>query len=447
MGLNQLYKSIKNEYIKKNSKSQTQFEKALQVMPGGNTRTVNFHYPFLLSIEKGEGSHIWDVDGNRYIDLVNNYTSMIHGHAHPKIIEAVNEVMQNGTSYGALMSEQIKLSKMIKSRMNSIEKIRYCNSGTEAALFGIRLARAYKQKPGILKASGGYHGAYDDMEGVVGKTYQDSHFIMNETLNYGIPNEVSQHIFQVPYNNLKETEKVLQKFHHQIAAIIIEPMLGAGGVIAPEEGYLSGLRDLADEFDVLLIFDEVQTFRFSEGGAQEKYNVEADLTLLGKIIGGGFPIGALGGKEHIMSLFDQTKQKDNLLKQNGTYNGNRISLAAGAVTLDMLDKSQIDKMDLLSEKLQQGIIEIINKYALPACVTREGSILNFHFVKEIPKNFEETKTTLENGLNIVHLDLINHGVFTVPRGMMNLSTAITEEQISEVIKAFDEVLFKISKVL
>lgn len=446
MRLNQLYEDVKTKYMQTRSKSQAQYEIASKLMPGGNTRTVNFHDPFLLSIENGEGSYIWDVDGHRYIDLVNNYTSMIHGHAHPKVIKSINEVMQKGTSYGALMSEQIELSKIIKSRMGSIEQIRYCNSGTEAALFGIRLARAYKQKPGILKVTGGYHGAYDDVEGVVGKIYRDSQFTMNKTLSLGIPNGVSQCVFQVPFNNLKETEKTLRKFHDQIAAIIVEPMLGAGGVIAPEKDYLSNLRDLADRFDVLLIFDEVQTLRLSVGGAQEKYGVEADITLLGKVIGGGFPIGAFGGKEEIMSLFDQA-QRDEYLKQNGTYNGNRISLTAGIVTLEMLNQEQIDKMDLLSDKLQQGITEIINKYALPACVTRVGSILNFHFVKEIPNNFEDTKTTLESELNIVHLDLINHGIFTVPRGMMNLSTAITEEQINDTIQAYDDVLFKISKVL
>lgn len=445
MDVQTLFSQIKDEFVKKTERSAAYYQQALAVMPGGNTRTVNFHHPYLLSIEKGQGALIWDADGNKYIDFVNNYTSLIHGHSHPQVLEKINDTLPRGTSYGALIPEQVELAEVIKSRIKSIELIRFCNSGTEAALFGIRLARAYTKRPAIIKISGGYHGAYDDVEGLVGQQLVGDQLTRTDTLDKGIPTAVADQVYEVPFNDLEAMETVLKKYHQQVAAMIVEPMLGAGGVIPPQEGYLSGLRQLADRYNVLLIFDEVQTFRLSTGGAQEKYNVSADITILGKIIGGGFPIGAFGGKGEIMALLDQNKGGS--LTHNGTHNGNRISMAAGLATLQLFQQKEIDQLERLSEKLHNGLNEVIAKYALPACVTREGSLLNLHFVKTLPTNYEETHSPLNELRALVHLDLLNHGIFTIPRGMLNLSTAITAEQIETTIKVFDEVMGKLSKVV
>lgn len=445
MDIQEYFDQIKKEYRQKTARSAQFFERALKVMPGGNTRTVNFHSPYLLTIEKGEGALIWDADGNQYIDLVNNYTSLIHGHSHPKVLEKVNQTLPYGTSYGALIPEQVELAELICSRMRSIEQIRFCNSGTEAALFGIRLARAYTKRPALIKMSGGYHGAYDDVEGQVGQSVAGGQLRKKDTTASGIPANVGDNVYEVPFNDLMALEETLKQYSHNIAAIIVEPMLGAGGVIPPREGYLTQLRHLADQYGVLLIFDEVQTFRLSEGGAQEKYGVEADITILGKIIGGGFPIGAFGGKREIMSLLDQNRAGH--LTHNGTHNGNRISMAAGIATLELYTQKEIERLEQLSAKLHAGLNDVIAKYALPACVTREGSLFNLHFVEKLPTNYEETVSNRNELRALVHLDLLNHGIFTVPRGMFNLSTAVTEEQIATIVHVFDEVMGKISKLV
>jgi glutamate-1-semialdehyde 2,1-aminomutase len=413
MDFNEAYQKAIETYKKRTPESEKAYRQACEYLAGGECRSLAFFNPYPFTLKKAEGWKMYDLDGNTYIDFLSNYTSLIHGHAHPKHSEAITGAAALGTASPAGIEEQVILAKMICERVNSVDKIRFCNSGTEATMFAIRTAKAYTGRKGVIKMLGAYHGTHD----VAAYTIEDA----------------AEGVYIIPYNDLDAARKILKEHPEDIACVIVEPFLG-DGIIPAKQGYLKGLRGLCDKYNVVYIMDEVQSFRLSTGGAQKKYNVHADLTTFAKIIGGGLPVGAFGGKNEIMSVFDHSK--DNPLKQSGTFNGNRASMAGGIASLKMLDQSKIDYIDSLGERLELGFEKEIKKRKLPVSITREGSLLNIHMSSEKPYDYETACKSDNDILRLWYLEMLNRGVFPAPRGLFVISTVMTDEVIDTAASAF-----------
>lgn len=421
------------------------FQRATKAMPGGETRSLAYFNPYPLFIERTRGAYIYDIDGNKYIDFLNNYTSMIHGHAHPIIEKAIMEGVAKGTGVTAVLPEQIELAEILCDRIPGVERIRFCNSGTEAVMFAVRTARAAKGVDKIIKMEGGYHGTTDMMEFSIspppppqGKTYNPQ--CIPESA--GISKKSGEDVIIAPYNDLDAVEGILKEQAHEIAGIIVEPVMGVAGFLQPNKGYLQGLRELADKYGVLLIFDEVQTFRLSTGGAQKLYGVTPDITALAKIIGGGLPVGAFGGKEELMSAFDMRKGK--ALGHSGTFNGNRAVMSGGIAAMKLYDSAAVNTLNAQTEKLAAGVRASISKYALPFSIAQVGSFMQIHFVENLPKNYSETLHPYKVIGNIFHLELLLRGIYIAPRGAWALSTVMSDIDIQKAIQCVDEALGEIA---
>lgn len=449
MSLEQYYEQLKKEYIERTPISGRAFEKAKKYLAGGETRTVSYYPPYPLTIESGKGYRLTDADGNRYYDFLNNYTSLIHGHANEKITNAISDAAKKGTAAPAGIEEQVKLAELLCERVPCVDSVRFCNSGTEATLFAVRAAKVFTGKNGIVKMLGGYHGTTDMMEYNVSPPVMDyehpEKMLIPKPDIRGVSDKLAEEMYIVPYNDLAAAEKVLSEYADDIAGVIVEPFLGAGGVIPAKKEYLEGLRTLTEKYHVLLIFDEVQALRLSEGGAQKMYGVTPDIAAFGKIIGGGLPVGAVGGRREIMEVFHATGKDP--VTQSGTFNGNRATMAAGCAALIQYKQADCDRLEQLAIRLQTKLEDAIKAVGMEGCVTRIGSLMNYHFIKGVPRNY--TEVTLENKdlCKIVHLEMLKRGIFLAPRGLIVLSTPMDGTVIDTCADAFRDSLVSVSKIL
>ena len=390
-------------------KSQDLFTKAKQYIPGGvnspvrSFKSVGGVPPF---IERGDGSKIYDIDGKEYIDYVSSWGPLILGHAHPEVISAIKEVSEKGTSFGAPTALEVEMAELICEAVPSIDLVRFVNSGTEATMSAIRLARGFTKRDKIIKFDGCYHGHGDNLliqagSGVATLGVPDS---------AGVPEDFIKNTISIPYNNIGILKDVLRKQGKEIACIIVEPIAGNMGVIPPENGFLEELRKLTEDYGIVLIFDEVITgFRVSFGGAQKLYGVMPDLTCLGKIVGGGLPVGAYGGKKEIMKEIAPLGP----VYQAGTLSGNPLAITAGLTTLKILSRKDIyDKLEKNAKILCEGMKENAKKTGVPAYFTRIGSMFCMFFTGEKVIDYESAKKSdterfkkyfhsmLEQGINI-----------------------------------------------
>lgn len=448
MSLEEYYEKLTKEYAGRTTKSGIQFEKAKKYLAGGETRTVSYYPPYPLTIDYGKGYEIFDLDGNRYVDFINNYTSLIHGHANDKITEAIQRAAAKGTAVPAGIEEQVALAELICTRVPCAERIRFCNSGTEATLFAVRAAKAYTGKDGIIKMLGGYHGTTDMMEYNVSLPKKEYASVEEMCIPApdikGVSSRLAEEMYIVPFNRLEAVEKVLAESADKIAALIMEPFLGAGGLIPAEEAYVKGVRELTEKYHVLLIFDEVQALRLSEGGAQKRYGVVPDIAAFGKIIGGGLPVGAVAGKEEIMEVFNPVRK--DALTQSGTFNGNRVTMAAGYASLIQYNQAACDRLEQLAERAEQLMEEAFAKTGITGCVTRAGSLMNYHFLEKKPTCYEEGRNEDKMLFRLMHLEMLKRGFFVAPRGMIALSTPMDEVVIDAFGNAFHDSLSEIKKV-
>jgi glutamate-1-semialdehyde 2,1-aminomutase len=335
---------IIERYSQRTPKSQALTERARHVLPGGDTRSGVFYKPYPAYMVAGQGTQLTDLDGNRYLDFLNNYTSLVHGHAHPALIEAARGQLPSGAVYASPMLGQVELAELICARVPSVEQLRFTNSGTEATMLSVRAARAYTGRDGIVKMRGSYHGSHDLAAATA-----------DPEADRGIPSGLRQDLYFAPFNDLAFMENLLQEQSGGIAAILLEPVPNAGGIPLPQTGYLQGLRELADRYNVLLIFDEVVTLRLHEGGYQTIAGVRPDLTAMGKIIGGGFAVGAFGGKREIMQQFNPERAEH--ISHSGTFNGHSATMAAGMASLRELDQAAINRINSLGDALALGFTE------------------------------------------------------------------------------------------
>ncbi len=427
-----LEKRVFEAYSARRPKSAALHQAAQQFLPGGDTRTVAFFRPFPVFIDRGEGCHVTDVDGNRYTDFGNNQTSLIHGHAHPKIVQAVVDQVKRGTAFAACVENQFKLGQIICERLPSAERVRFCNSGTEATIGAIRLARAYRKKYKIVKMEGGYHGSHDLVEISVKPTAEEWGPIENPRAipeDPSIPPKVVSDCIIIPFNRSEIAERIISQNQEDLAAVIVEPVLGAGGMLPASTEFLRMLRDITLKFQIPLIFDEVYTFRLSPGGYQEISGVIPDITALAKIIGGGFPVGGIAGKEKFMNLFSPMQPK--FLVHSGTFNGNPVTMAAGKASMTELTPAAIERINGLGAKLRESFKKALQETGVVAQVTGIGSLSQIHFTASEVKDWRTASTARVDVRTLLFVMLLERGIFPAARGMFNISTPMGEKEVDE----------------
>jgi glutamate-1-semialdehyde 2,1-aminomutase len=420
-------------------RSKQLFERARQYLPGGVDSPVRAYKavggtpPF---ITKGQGSKIYDADGNGYIDYVCSWGPLIHGHAHPQIVEAVIHAAEMGTSFGAPTELEITLAEMVNKAMPSIEMVRFVSSGTEAAMSAIRLARAFTGRDRIIKFTGCYHGHSDGLlakagSGVATLGIPDSP---------GVPASYTQNTLTVPYNDLSAVEEAFQRYPGGIACVIIEPVAANMGVVLPRSGFLEGLRKLPDEQGALLIFDEVITgFRMAYGGAQSVFNIQPDLTCLGKIIGGGLPVGAYGGRREIM----QRMAPEGPVYQAGTLSGNPLAMTAGIAALSLLNKPGIyEQLEERSAALENEIIASAGRHGIRIQTACAASLLTLFFTENPVTDYESAKKSDTDRFARFFNGLLERGIYWPPSQFEAafISLAHTAEDIKHTAAAIDSAL-------
>jgi glutamate-1-semialdehyde 2,1-aminomutase len=424
-----------SDYSKRTEKSKELFMRAKKVLPAGVSYGIRALPPYPFYLDRAKGVKLYDADGNVYTDYWVGHGALILGHAHDNIIKAVEKQLPNGTHFGFSHEKEIELAERIVKYVPSAEMVRYTSSGTEANMYGTRLARAYTGRNKMLKIEGGWHGGYDSLHAYVSRPYGRSE-------SAGLNPKVIEDTMAVPYNDLEAATKIAKK--EKPACVVMEPVMGAAGFLTPEQGYLEGMRELCTEVDALLIFDEVITgFRLGMGGAQGYYGVTPDLTIMGKVIGGGFPVGAFCGKAEIMELIDHTKYPDPEKRSahGGTFTGNPITMVAGCATVDTLKDGVVHKhIDALGEKMRSGLQDIFDESKHPASVTGVGSTFGIHFQKEKPKNAGDTaKNDLEMTKAYFRYMLDRNIVYLSPTVSHSwISSPHTTEDVEEYLRVTED---------
>lgn len=415
------------------------YDQAVKVIPGGVNSPVRAFKSVEMNpvvLERGEGSRVWDVDGNEYIDYICSWGPLILGHSHPSVVEAVKAAAEKGTSFGALTEIEVKMAQLVAEIVPSVEVVRMVNSGTEATMSALRLARAYTRRNKIVKFEGSYHGHSDSLlikagSGVATLGLPDSP---------GVPENTAQHTLTVPYNDLDSARVAFQKFGHDIAAVIVEPVAGNMGVVPPEPGFLEGLRRLTSHYGALLIFDEVMTgFRVDYHCAQGKYGVMPDLTTLGKVIGGGLPVGAYGGRREIMEMVAPTGP----VYQAGTLSGNPLAMAAGYATLQELGKPGVyEQLEAKAARLEEGFRRNAEEAGIPYHINRVGSMVCLFFTGEKVVSYTQAKQSDTKRFARYFRLMLEQGILLPPSQFegMFVSTAHSDEDIERTIEANRNVL-------
>ncbi len=411
---------IEARYRELTSGSARAFSEARRWLPGGSSRQAGYWHPYPLTFVRGEACYLWDLDGRRYIDLLGNYTALVHGHAYPPIVAAARTRVDSGSCWAGNNEEQVQLARLLVKRVDSVAQVRFTNSGTEAANLALMIARRWTGRDKVLMARGGYHGSLMEFEtGFGGAT--------------GPLTRIAQ------YGDLGEFQKVLSEQGNSIAAVFIEPVMGAGGVIPGDATFIEGVRQAAHSAGALFVLDEVLTLRLALGGRQGQLGVIPDLTLFGKMIGGGFPVGAVGGNQELLKLFNPDQPR---IFHTGTFNANPVTMAAGIASVEALTADRIDQMDVLAEKLKAGLLQAAIKAGLALSINHIGSIMNLFFSESSGTAYGRR----DDGelMARFHLAALNHGLFLAPRGLIALSTVMTESIIDEVIERATDALFDIA---
>ncbi|WP_088103131.1 glutamate-1-semialdehyde 2,1-aminomutase [Halalkalibacter urbisdiaboli] len=394
-----------------------------------------------IFMEKAKGAYFWDVDGNRYIDYLAAYGPIITGHAHPHITKAIQAAAENGVLYGTPTKLENQFATMLKEAIPSLEKVRFVNSGTEAVMTTIRVARAYTGRDKIIKFAGCYHG-HSDLVLVAAGSGPST---LGTPDSAGVTKSIAKEVITVPFNDIESYKEALQKWGDEIAAVLVEPIVGNFGIVEPEPGFLEAVNDLTHEAGALVIYDEVITaFRFMYGGAQNYLNVEPDMTALGKIIGGGLPIGAYGGRVDIMEQVAPLGPA----YQAGTMAGNPASMSAGIACLEVLKQEGVyEQLDRLGEMLENGIQKLINKHQIPATTNRLKGALTVYFTTEKVKNYEQAEQSNGEQFAIFFKELLKQGINLAPSKYEAwfLTTAHTEEDIEETLRAVDQAFAVVAK--
>lgn len=426
-------------YVKKTPKSRELYDKSIQILPGGIGGSAASYEPYPMTVERGEGAKIWDVDGNEYLDFNLCWGALMVGHRHPKIIQGLQEQLEAGTMFGLHHAESIEAAEALIDRF-PIDKLRFVNSGSEATLYAIRLARRYTGKDKIMKVEGSYHGVMDSLhiskKLPMGKAGPKSH---PTPIPYGkgIPQSTVDNTIITPFNDIETTEALIEENIGEIAAIIVEPTMMNAGVIPPEKGYLDELRGLTEDYNILLIFDEVKTgVKVAKGGACEYFGIEPDLVSLAKAVGGGLPLGACGGKDEVMDGIDD----EGLF---GTFSANPMSIRACKIALtEVLTDSKYKELEELGNDLMDGYRDIVEDEGLDAVVQGINAVGGLFFTKEHFHNYREWAKIDAAKNDEYWLAMINEGIISMACGADEewlISAQHTKEDIDAHLEAFKTV--------
>jgi glutamate-1-semialdehyde 2,1-aminomutase len=392
---------------------------------------------------RGEGCRVWDADGVARIDCINNFTAIIHGHAHPAITKVVTHQAALGTAFGMPTESEISLAETLCARVASVEQVRFTNSGTEAVMMAIKAARAFTGRSKIAKCEGAYHGSYDYAE--ISLDTPPEYWTANDPKSVpyskGTPPGVLADVVTIPFNDIAASSELIRRHGAELGAIIVDPMPNRGGLVPADRDYLHALRAVADEVGAVLIFDEVITFRLGFNGAQSKFDVAPDITVFGKIIGGGFAVGAVGGSRKVMSVFDPTHGKP-ALPHGGTFSANPMTMRAGQVSLELLDQDAFAHLDRIGDKVRAGIDRAFEKTGMIGHTTGMGSLLRVHFTDRPIRDYRSAYERPSEARNLAafHRALINCGILAANNGLMALSTPMTDGDADEIVGACEAAL-------
>ena len=428
----------------KRENSHRLYEQAKKLIPGGVNSPVRACKSVgsePVFIDRAEGCMVYDADGNGYIDYIGSWGPMILGHRHPAVVEAVNSALKKGTSFGAPTEPEIRLAEMIIEAVPSVEMVRMVNSGTEAAMSAIRLARGFTGRDMIIKFDGCYHGHSDSLLVEAGSGMAT----LGIPGSPGVPESFVAGTLSLPYNDINSVKEAMEKHGSKVACIIVEPVAGNMGLVPPADGFLETLRELTEKYGSILIFDEVMTgFRVAYGGAQSLYKITPDLTCLGKIIGGGLPVGAYGGKRKIMEQI----APQGPVYQAGTLSGNPLAMAAGIATLTELKKPGFyNLLNERSEKLSSGLAEAARKAGIKVSAGRAGSMLGMFFTEKRVIDYKSAKTSDLMMFSAFYRDMLNEGIYLAPSQFeaFFVSSAHGDEHIMRTIEAAGKVMQRLRR--
>ena len=413
---------ILSNYIRQNPSSEKAYRKACNSLPGGNTRSALYWPPFPLCMVRGRGTRLWDVDGNERIDFNFNNTSLILGHNHPKVVSAVQKLIEKGFTLGSPTELEPKLAEELVRRLKGSDYVRFTPSGTEANMQAVRLARTYSGRSKIAKCIGAYHGSYDAVT-------------TTPKSKAGIPEGTMENTIFFPYNNAEAAEELVKEHEDELAAVIVEPTQRD---MTPEPGFLQAIREITERHDILLVFDEVISFRLSHGGAQELYGVTPDITCMGKIIGGGYPVGAYASSEEIMEplIIPESDLPDLAgpeLGFSGTFNAHPVTMTAGLAVMKEMQPPVYDKMSALGARVREGLESLLDEAGVTVFVGGTGSFFHIRWTREKVYDYRTSATQSRILSQYFSLGMMNRGTYYL--GHTNVSAITTEEEAKRLLDA------------
>jgi glutamate-1-semialdehyde 2,1-aminomutase len=429
-----------NEFLRPTSRCAEWYQEAIRYIPAGTSKANLYMRPHPLYIRSGDGCYVTDLEGVVRLDCLNAFTALIHGHAFPPIVEAVTAQLARGSNFAFSTPEELELAKLLVARVPGMERVRFFNSGTEAVMMAIKAARAFTGRDRIAKMEGAYHGYYDDVQVSFHSTppgWGPEDAPTSLPSSGGIPKHRVKETLVLPWNDPKATEALIARHKSELAAVLVDPLANRMGLIPPAAGYLKHLREVTRAYGILVIFDEVITFRLGYAGGQGRYGGDPDLTALGKIIGGGFPVGATGGRADVMAVFDPGSRGPRVLS-GGTYSANPISMTAGLASMRSLDHHAFSRLDEMGARVRGKLNEIMKRSGQHGQVTGEGSLFRIMMVARPLRNYRDTLDPAAAARSYrLFMALLDAGIIINTNGLGCLSTVMEESEVVRLEAAFE----------
>jgi glutamate-1-semialdehyde 2,1-aminomutase len=437
-----------NTFLKPGSKCAEWFREAVRYIPGGSSKANLYMRPHPLYVEGGSGCWATDLEGVERLDCINNFTSLIHGHAFPPVVQAVTAQLARGTNFAFSTPEELQLAKLLVERIPGLERVRFGNSGTEAVMMAIKAARAFTGRDRIAKIEGAYHGYYDDVQVSFHSEPPDwgpDDAPASLPSSGGIPKHRVQETLVLPWNDQEATERLLTRHKNEVAAVIVDPLANRMGFIPPAPGYLKHLREVTRAYGILVIFDEVISLRVGYTGAQGRFGGDPDLTAMGKIIGGGFPVGATGGKAEVMAVFDPGTRGPSILS-GGTFSANPITMTAGLAAMQALDRAAFARLEDAGARLRARLNDTFKRSGQAGQVTGDGSLFRLMMVSGPLRNYRDTvEAGADQRSYRLFMALLDAGIMVNNNGLGCLSTPMGEEELDRIESAVERALSALAK--
>ena len=434
-------------YRSESSRSKQLYDRATQVMPGGNSRHSIVFAPYPIYVHSGQGCRVTDVEGQERIDFINNATVAILGHANPQVMEAVAKQFARGASFAMPTEAEVDLASLLVERIDYLDKVRFCNSGSEAVMLCVKAARAFTGRPKIAKIEGAYHGSYDYAQVSLAPTPEQwgDPWAPASVAGTGSAPSVKDDVVVMPWNNTEACVALIEKHKEHLAAVLLDPLPSALGMIAPRPGFLETIRKVTREYDILLIADEVISLRLSYQGGCYEFGIKPDLVAMGKIIGGGFPVGSVGGSDEVMEIFDHTRPGKQWVQHAGTFNANPMTMTAGLATMRLMTPEAFDRLNRMGDYIRDRIGDLIARKEFPAQVTGKGSLFWVHLTnKELVdyRSFVNASHDWPLSDSLAH-QMLDRGIVCINRDFGCLSTPMEKEELDAYVDALDASLEKL----